>query len=178
MSPSSGRLKEEFRKGLITAVFFSIGFAVIMVHNRLLTEGTGFKPQSFLMPVIGGLIAGKVLLSVDMLPFVDAFPRKPMIYNIGWKTSLYVAVGVVFLYVDPFVRHLVKGAGLYASHSQAWHELMLPRTWAIVIWVVVLMLIFVTVKETSRTIGKDRLQRMIFGRRDSPVAEIRPRDAA
>ena len=178
MSPSVARLKEEFRKGLITAIFFSIGFVVIMVHNRLLTEGTGFKPQSFLMAVIGGLIAGKVLLSVDMLPFVDAFPRKPMIYNIGWKTALYVAAGVVFLYVDPFVRHLVKGAGLYASHSQAWHELMLPRTWAIVIWVVVLMLIFVTVKETSRVIGKDQLKHLYFGRRDTPATEIRRRDAA
>jgi len=141
-----------------------------MVHNRLLTEGTQFKPQSLAMALIGGLIAGKVLLSVDMLPFVDLFPHKPMIHNIGWKTSLYVVAAVVFLYIDPFVKHLFKGQGLYASHSQAWHELMLPRTWAIVIWVVVLMLIFVTVKETSRAIGKDQLQRMFFGRRDSPVA--------
>src|SRR5262249_43155381 len=178
MSPSVARLKDELRKGLTTAVFFAIGFVVIMVHNRLLTEGTGFKPQSFVMALVGGLIAGKVLLSVDMLPFVDAFPHKPMIYNIGWKSSLYVVAGVVFLYMDPFVKHLVKGAGLYASHSQAWHELMLPRTWAIVIWVVVLMLIFVTVKETSRVIGKDDLKRMFFGRRDAPVTEIRRRDAA
>ena len=158
MSPSIARLKEELRKGLITAVFFSIGFVVIMVHNRLLTEGTRFKPQSFVMALVGGLIAGKVLVSVDMLPFVDAFPGKPMIYNIGWKSSLYVAAAVVFLYTDPFVKHLVKGAGLYASHSQAWHELMLPRTWATMIWVVVLMLIFVTMKEMSRVVQASTLR--------------------
>src|SRR5262245_26967779 len=144
MSPSVARLKDELRKGLTTAVFFAIGFLVIMVHNRLLTEGTQFKPQHFVMALVGGLIAGKVLLSVDMLPFIDAFPHKPMIHNIGWKTSLYVAAGVVFLYADPLVKNLVKGAGLSASHAEAWHELMLPRTWATVIWVVVLMLIFVT----------------------------------
>jgi hypothetical protein len=178
MSPSVARLKEEFRKGLITAVFFSIGFLVIMAHNRLLTAGTGFQPEGFAKAIIGGLIVAKILLSVDMLPFVDVFPHRPTIYNIGWKTSLYVAAGVVFLYADPFVRHLVKGAGLYESHSQAWHELMLPRTWATVIWVVVLMLIFVTVKETSRVIGKDRLKHVYFGRRDAPVTEIRRRDAA
>jgi hypothetical protein len=83
----------------------------------------------------------------------------------------------VFLYVDPFVKHLFRGAGLYAAHSQAWQELMLPRTWATVIWVVVLMLIFVTVKETSRVMGKDQLKSMVFGRRDTP-AQIRRRDAA
>jgi hypothetical protein len=178
MAPSVARLKEELRKGLVVAVFFSIGFLVIMVHNRLLTEGTQFKPQSFVMALIGGLLASKALLSVDMLPFVDAFPDKPMIYNIGWKTSLYVAAGVMVLYMDPFVKHLVKGAGLYASHSQAWHELMLPRTWATVIWVVVLMLIFVTVKETSRVIGKDHLKQLYLGSRTKPASEIRHRDAA
>ena len=130
------------------------------------------------MAVVGGLIAGKVLVSVDMLPFVDAFPHKPMIHNIGWKTSLYVAAAVVFLYIDPFVKHLFKGAGLYASHSQAWHELMLPRTWATVIWVVVLMLIFVTVKEMSRVIGKDQLKSMFFGRRAKRITELRSRDGA
>jgi hypothetical protein len=80
--------------------------------------------------------------------------------------------------MDPFVKYLVKGAGLYTSHSQAWHELMLSRTWATVIWLVVLMLIFVTVKETSRVIGKDHLKQLYFGRRTKPASEICPRDAA
>jgi hypothetical protein len=46
------------------------------------------------------------------------------------------------------------------------------------IWVVVLMLIFVTAKEMSRVIGKDQLKSMFFGRRDTPATEIRTRDAA
>ena len=73
-----------------------------------------------------------------------------MINNIGWKTSLYVAAAVVFLYADPLVKNLVKGAGLSPSHAEAWHELMLPRTWATVIWVVVLLLIFVIQPKARR----------------------------
>ena len=86
----------------------------------------------------------------------DAFPNKPILYNIGWKTSLYAAGALVFLYTEPFLKHIVKGAGLYRSHAEAWRELMLPRTWATVIWVVVLLLVFVTMKEISRVIGRDR----------------------
>ena len=49
---------------------------------------------------------------------------------------------------------LVEGAGLYVSHRQAWHELTLPRTWATMIWIVVLLLVFVTMQEVSRCLEK------------------------
>jgi len=102
------RVKKEGRKVILTAVFFAIGFCIIVIHNRLLTEGTGFKTVSFARALIGGLIVAKVLLSVDMLPFVDAFPHKPIVYNIGWKTSLYAAGALVFLYMEPFLKFSSK----------------------------------------------------------------------
>ena len=171
------RVKEEGRKVIVTAVFFAIGFCIILIHNRLLTEGTGFRTVSFARALIGGLIAAKVLLSVDMLPFLDAFPHKPIVYNIGWKTFLYAVGALVFLYMEPFLKHLVRRAGLYASHSEAWRELMLPRTWATMIWVVVLLLVFVTIKEISRVIGKDQLKHIFLGQRHRTM-EVRSRDAA
>ena len=178
MSSAVARVKEEASKVLLTAAFFSIGFCIILVHNRLLTEGTGFQTVSFARALVGGLIVAKVLLSVDMLPFCDAFPHKPIVYNIGWKTSLYTAGALVFLYTEPFLKHIVKGAGLYRSHAEAWRELMLPRTGAIMIWMVVLLLVFVTMKEMSRVIGKDQLKSMFLGRRGTPMTEVRHRDAA
>ena len=171
-------MKEEGRKGLVTAVFFAIGFCVLLVHTRLLVEGSQVPTASFARAVIGGLITAKVLLAVDMLPFVDAFPHKPMIYNIGWKTSLYVVAALVYLYCEPFLKHLVGGSGLYASHFQAWHEVMRPRTWSIVIWLAVLLLMFVTMKEMARIIGKDQLKYMFLGRWTKPSGATRSRDAA
>jgi hypothetical protein len=171
------RVKDECRKIIVTAVFFALGFCIILIHNRLLTEGSGFQTVSFARALIGGLIAAKVLLSVDMLPFFDAFPNKPIVYNIGWKTSLYAAGALVFLYTEPFLKGLVKGAGRSVSHAEAWRELMLPRTWATMIWLVVLLLVFVTIKEMSRVIGRDQLKHMFLGHRRTTV-EIRSRDAA
>ena len=101
-----------------------------------------------------------------------------MVYNIGWKISLYVAGALVFLYTEPFLKHFVRGAGLYTSHFEAWRELMLPRTWANVIWVAVLLIMFVTMKELSRVIGRDQLKHMFLGHRRNRIMEIRSRDAA
>ena len=172
------RAKEEGRKLFVAAVFFAVGFCVILVHNRLLVEGSQVKTGSFLRAVIGGVVVAKVLLSVDVLPFVDIFPHKPMIHNIAWKTILYLMASLVFLYAEPFLSHLIHGAGWHASSTQAWHELTLPRTLAIVISVAVLLLGFVTIQELSRTVGRDQLKRMFLGSKSKRDTEARFRDAA
>src|SRR5215813_14128977 len=111
MSLSVAKIKEEFRKILVIAVFFSIGFCLIHLSDRLLIAGSGVQIPGITKAIIGGLIVAKVLLIVDVLPFVNAFPHRPVAYNIGWKSSLYVIAGVIFLYVEPFVKSLIRGAG-------------------------------------------------------------------
>lgn len=169
---------EELRKILVVAVFFSAGFFLIHVSNQLLTEGSHVEIASLARAIFGGLLVAKVLLSVNVLPFVHAFPGKPLLPNIIWKSSLYVAGCVTFVYVEPFLKSVFRGAGVFASHSHAWQELMLPRTWATLIWVALLMAAFVTLQELSRVIGKEELRHMIFGRREKLGHQERFRDAA
>ena len=172
------KAKEEFRKILVVAVFFSAGFCLIHLSNRLLTEGSHVELASLTRAIFGGLIVAKVLLLVDLVPFVHAFPGKPLVRNIVWKSSVYVAAAVIFLYLEPFIKNLFRGIGLYASNSRAWQELMLPHTWANVIWVAMLMTVFVTLMELSRVIGKDQLKYLFFGQRGKPDTQERFRDVA
>ena len=172
------RAKEEARKLFVAAVFFAIGFCAILVQNRLLVEGSQVKTGSFLKALIGGAIVAKVLLVVDVLPFVDIFPHKPIINNVAWKTTLYLMAALGFLYLEPFLLHLIHGAGFQASSTQAWRELMLPRTWAIVISLAILLLGFTTMQELSRTLGRDQFKHMFLGSRGKPATGTRFRDAA
>lgn len=172
------KVLEEIRKILVVAVFFSAGFCLIHVSNQLLTEGSHVEIASLARSIFGGLLVAKVLLSVNVLPFVDAFPGRPLLPNIMWKSSLYVAGCVTFLYVEPLLKNLFRGAGVFASHSHALQELMLPRTWATMIWVGMLMTAFVTLQELTRVIGKEQLKHMIFGHKDKLANQERFRDAA
>ena len=178
MPGAVARAKDEVRKILVAALFFSTGFCLIHVSNRLLTEGSRVEIASLTRAVVGGFIVAKVLSSVDLLPFVHAFPGKPLVLNIGWKSLLYLVGGVFFLYIEPFLKNLFKGAGLFASHSRAWQELMLPRTGATLIWVAMLLAAFVTLQELSRVIGKDQLKHMFLGHKGKPAAQLPSRDAA
>ena len=177
MRRAIAKVKDEVRKILLAALFFSTGFCLIHVSNRLLTEGSKVEIASLSRAIIGGLIVAKVLTTVNLLPFVHAFPDRPLAINIGWKSSLYLVGGVIFLYIEPLLKNLFKGAGLFASHSRAWQELMLPRTGANLIWVAMLLAGFVTLQELSRVIGKEQLKHMFLGHRGRP-AEVRSRNAA
>lgn len=172
------KVKEELRKILVVAVFFSAGFCLIHVSNKLLTEGSHVQLAALSRALLGGLIVAKVLLSVDLLPFVHAFPGKPLARNIVWKSSLYITGAVIFLYIEPLLKNLFRGAGMFVSNTRAWQELMLPRTWATVIWLAMLMTVFVTIMELSRLIGKEQLKYMFFGPRGKPDNSERFRDAA
>jgi hypothetical protein len=178
VSDAVAKVKEGVRKILVAALFFSIGFCLIHLANHLLTEGSSVEIAKISQAIVGGFFVAKVLLTVDLLPFVDAFPNKPLIQNIAWKTSLYVVAGVIFLYLEPFVKSLVKGEGVYAAGSHAWHELMLPRTWATVIWVAMLLTAYATMTELSRVIGRDQLKHMFLGGGNKSKTEGRLRGAA
>jgi hypothetical protein len=165
MSKAAEKIKEEVRQVLVVGVFFFIGFCLIDLSNRMLTHGSGIPIASLTRVVIGSLIVAKVLIIVNLLPFVNAFPGKPLVHNIAWKSFLYLLGGVVFLYIEPFFKSLVRGAGVYGAHVRAWHELMSPRTGATLIWVAMLLVVFVTLMELSRVIGKEQLKHMFLGDR-------------
>jgi len=169
----AAKAKEEVRKIFVIAVFFAIGFSILILHTRLLTEGSRIHAAPFAQAIIAGLIVAKVLIMVDLLPFVHAFPEKPLVNNIAWKSSLYIAGSVLVLYIEPLVKSLIKGEGFYTAQSRAWHELTLPRTWSTVIWLAVLLLVFVTMRELSRVIGKDQMKYIFLGDRKKRAAAER-----
>lgn len=178
MSRVVTKVKEEIHKILVTAAFFSTGFCIIVLCNRLLTEGSGIQVASFGRALVGGLIVAKVLLSVNLLPFVHAFPHKPLVHNISWKSSIYVVASVIFLYIEPFTKNLFKGTGLYLAHSRAWEELMRPRTWATLVWLAAMLVVFVTMEELSRVVGKEQFRDLFFRQREKPGPEKQFRSAA
>jgi hypothetical protein len=167
------KVREEVREILVIAIFFSTGFCLIDLSDRLLTRGSGIEIASFARALVGGLIVAKVLLIVDLLPFVHRFPEKPLIQNIVWKSSLYLAASLVFLYCEALIKHLFKGLGLAQSHSLALMKFALPATWAVEIWLAMLLVAFVTMQELSHVIGREQLKQLFFGRHGKPVAKGR-----
>jgi len=108
------KLKEEFFKLLPPTIFFFVALHIVAFVRVLMLKGTGISPLSTISIAVAALILGKAVLIADMLPTINRFPNKPLIYNVAWKTSIYLLVATLIHYLErlvDFCRGQRKAAG-------------------------------------------------------------------
>src|SRR5213596_3389653 len=89
MTKLSTTLKKEFFELLPPTIFFFVALHIVTFVRVLMLKGTGISPTSSISIAVAALILGKAVLLADMLPMINRFPNKPLIYNVAWKTVLY-----------------------------------------------------------------------------------------
>jgi hypothetical protein len=156
--------KREFVQYIRSAIFFACAFCLIVLANKLMVEGSQVHVASFAKAIIGGLVVAKLLFFVDLIPGVNAFHGKPLIYNMLWKTPIYLAMSLVYRYLEPVIGSVVAGVSVAEAHAQAAEEFTHPTFWAIEVWLVALFAVFVMMRELTLALGKDKVRILFFGR--------------
>ena len=163
MTKLSTKLKEEFFKLLPPTIFFFVALHIVMFIRVLMLEGTGISPLSSMSIAVAALILGKAVLIADMLPMVNRFPNKPLIYNVGWKTLIYLLLATLIHYLERLVDFWRQAGGLVAGNEKLLAEIVWPHFWAIQIILLVLIVMYCTMHELVRVIGKEKVLRIFFG---------------
>src|SRR4030095_12114453 len=83
------KLKEEFFKLLPPMIFFFVALHIVAFVHVLMLKRTGIPLSSSVSIAIAALILGKAVLIANILLFINRFPKKPLIYNVAWKTVIY-----------------------------------------------------------------------------------------
>ncbi|MGQ0578930.1 MAG: hypothetical protein ACT4PQ_08505, partial [Betaproteobacteria bacterium] len=83
--------------------------------------------------------------------------------NVVWKTTIYVLVAMLFHYLERLVDYWREGGGLIAGNEKLLSEIVWPHFWAIQIFLVVLILMYGTIRELIRVIGQDKMRQIFFG---------------
>jgi hypothetical protein len=157
------KLKEEFFAVLPPTIFFFIMLHIISVVRVLTAEGTKFQPLSTISIAVAALILGKAVLIADMLPVINRYPDKPLIYNVAWKTVIYWLVASAIHYLERLFDFTREAGGLAAGNEKLLAEIVWPHFWATQILLFVLILMYCTGRELVRVIGKEKVRRMFFG---------------
>lgn len=155
-------LKHEVIKIIPAVLFFLIAFNLIAFTDNLMLRHTHAQYLSYTLATIGALLVGKFLLIVNTLPFINAFPNKPLIYNILWKFLIYGSLALVFRIVEKsidFALHF-KQSELVYQHLQV--MIVSPIFWAVNIWLLILFLIYIFASEFIRAFGKKEIEFMLF----------------
>ena len=117
MSKLFTKLKEEFKALLPPAIFFFVMLHLVALIRVLMLKGTGIAASTPWQVTVAALLLGKAVLVADLLPFINRYPDKPLIYNITWKTTIYVLVALLVHYLERLVDFWKEAGSLVAGNE-------------------------------------------------------------
>lgn len=156
-------VKQRYLHILPPALFFLIAFGLLFATRQLISREYGFSMPSFGVAVAGALLAGKVMLVIDKLPWIDRFPNQPLIYNILWKSVIYFSASLLVRGLKPIVPQVLQGDPWATAWAQFVSTTVWPEFWLIQMWLAVLFLVYCSLRELVRAIGRKQLLRLFFG---------------
>src|SRR5438270_4738659 len=157
------KLKEEFFKLLPPTIYFFVALHIVAFVRVLMLKGTGIAPSSSVSIAVAALILGKAVLLADMLPLINRFPHKPLIYNVAWKTVIYLLLSAVIHYLERLIDFWRETGGFVAGNQKLFAEIIWPHFWAIQIILFVLIAMYCTMHELVRVIGREKAVRIFCG---------------
>ena len=165
MRKLSTKLLEEFKAVLPPTMFFFVALHLVALIRVLMLKGTGITLSTSWQVTVAALILGKAVVVADHLPFINRYPDKPLAYNIAWKTTIYVLVAMLIHYLERLVDFWRQTGSLVAGNQKLLAEIVWPHFWAIQIILVVLIVMYCTMHELVRVIGRDKVLEIFFGTR-------------
>ena len=160
-------IKRDFLEIIPPAIFFFIAFSLIQITKRLILSEYGISWTGFGSALIGGVMAGKVVLIVDKLPFMNRFTDRQLICSTSWKCLVYFLTALLIQYLDPVVHALLKHTSFPEANRRFMTETVWPHFCLIQIWLAVLFFVYCAMRELVRAIGKEKVMGMFFGDRNT-----------
>src|SRR5262249_1273122 len=94
---------------------------------------------------------------------IKRFREKPLIYNVVWKTAIYVVASMFVHYLEHLIPVWWRLGSFQAANEQIGSEIVWPHFWGLQIWLVVLIFLYCLARELIRVIGRDQVRKILFG---------------
>ena len=159
------RVKQEFVNVIPAAIFFLVAFQLLALTRALVLQDFDIWISALVGTTFGALVVAKVVMVVDLLPFVNRFPDKPLIYNALWKTAIYMFGAFLVRYLEYLIPFLITHGDIAEANRRLLDEAVWTHFWIVQIWLFVLFLIYCILKELVRVLGRERVRSIFFGPR-------------
>src|SRR5438067_2827322 len=124
MTKLSSKLKEELFALLPPTIYFFVALHIVAFVRVLMLKKTGIAPSSSISIAVAALIMGKAVLIADMLPAINRFPDKPLVYNVAWKTFIYLLMSVLIHYIERLIEFWRQTGSFIAGNEKLMSEMV------------------------------------------------------
>jgi hypothetical protein len=163
MSKATEKIKEEFRAMVPPTLYFFVILHIVALIRALMIKGTGITLDTTTSVAIAALVLGKSVLIADMMPFINRFPERPLIWNVAWKTVVYFLVALVIHYLEHLYDFWKVAPGFAAANEKLLAEIVWPHYLAIQLLLSVLIFGYSVMSEFTRAMGAGKVKMMFFG---------------
>ena len=143
-------------------IYFFVALHLVLFIRVLMLEGSGITPLTTISIALIALILAKAILIVDLLPAINRFPEKPLIYNLLWKTAVYLVVATCIHYLERVFETWRKTGDLVGTNGRLLKAIIWPHFWGIEIVLFLLIGIYCLMSELVRVFGKETMLRIFF----------------
>ena len=110
---------------------------------------------------VAALLVAKVVFIADKLPIINRFPEKPLMYNVVWKTAIYVAVSLLLHYLEHLLPMWWR-MGSFGAPTSIWPEHRVAALLGDPALAVVLIFVYCALRELIRVVGRERVRQIFF----------------
>jgi hypothetical protein len=159
------KIKELFLEMLPAFVFFLIMFHLLLITRALILQHHGIASRASTVAVISALIVAKVVLIANRIPFLNLYPKKPLIHNVVLKTIVFSIFTMLFMTLEELLRLSRTNGGFPAAWGKMTSDFAWPFFFLREAWIFILILLYCAGAELTRVIGKDKVREIFFGRK-------------
>src|SRR5262249_17444443 len=155
-------MKEELEAMLPPTLFFFVALHIVALVRNLMVRGTGIALMTSLSVTLAALVLGKAVLIADMLPMINRYPEKPLIYYVAWKTIIYMLLSLCIHYCEHLYHYSREAGNLAAGNRELIANIVWPHFVAVQILLFVMVFLYCVLRELIRVVGKQRVFDMFF----------------
>jgi hypothetical protein len=120
------------------------------------------RPHEYL---IASLIIAKAVLVMDSLMDKEWLRGRPLIYPTLWNTGVYLVAAIVFDRLEQMLSIIRRQhVSLAPAIRETLGNMNQPGYWAVMAWLIALIVVFCAFRELIESIGRDRFKELFFGR--------------
>ncbi len=146
-------------------IFFAITFNLIVLTEKLMIGHNTPSYLSYSLATLSALIVGKCLIIINSIPYINAFPKKPLIYNIVWKFFIYVIFIFIFRIADKALEFYFKDDNATLMYRQVEDLFSRPSFWAIQVWLIMSFTVYIVAGEFINVLGKQQVLQLLLGKK-------------